>query len=245
MGDNARSPYGNRSFETVTEYTQQSVKALFSMGCNLVILACNTASAKALRSIQQNYLPLNEPYKRVLGVIRPTTELIGNYSKTGHIGILGTLGTVTSMSYPIEINKFYPEMKVYQQACPLLVPLIENNEHQGAGADYFVEKYLNNLLIQSNQIDVVVLACTHYPLMINKIKAFLPTQVKVVAQGEIVAQSLKNYLIRHPEMDERCVKESRRSFITSDNTNVFDAIGGIFFGENIKSVHIDMNNFAF
>ena len=238
LGDNARSPYGNRSFETVTQYTQQCVQALFGMGCNLIVLACNTASAKALRYIQQNYLPVTEPDKRVLGVIRPTTEIIGSYTKTGHVGILGTSGTVSSGSYPIEISKFFPEIKVFQQACPMLVPLVENNEYESTGSDYFIKKYLDELLDQSSQIDVIVLGCTHYPLLMEKIKYFLPREIKVLSQSEIVAQSLQDYLIRHPQMEQLCQKGSNRTFYTSDDTATFDSMARIFFGQQVVSKNL-------
>ncbi len=238
LGDNARSPYGNRSFETVTHYTQQCVEALFAKGCNLVILACNTASAKALRSIQQNYLPLAAHNKRVLGVIRPTSEIVGRYSKTGSVGILGTLGTVSSDSYPAEISKFFPDLKVYQQACPMWVSLVENNEFAEDGADFFVLKNLNELFSQSPEIDTIVLGCTHYPLLINKIKAHLPRNVSVISQGEIVAKSLSDYLKRHPEMESVCFKNSQTEFYTSDDSKVFDTMASLFFGDTVKSSHI-------
>ena len=172
LGDNARAPYGTRSFETVYQYTLENVEKLFSMGCHLVILACNTASAKALRSIQQNDLPIIAPNKRVLGVIRPTTEIVGNYSKTGHVGVLGTTGTVNSESYPKEIAKFFPNLKVTQEACPMWVPLVENNEYESAGADLFIQENLNHLMKQDDKIDTIILGCTHYPLLIKKIKQF-------------------------------------------------------------------------
>lgn len=213
LGDNARSPYGNRSFETVTHYTQQCVQELFDMGCNLVVLACNTASAKALRSIQQNHLPIVAPDKRVLGVIRPTTEIVGNYTTTGHVGVLGTSGTVASDSYPIEILKFFPQIKVFQQACPMWVPLVENNQFNNEGADYFIKKYLDELFKQSSKIDTLVLGCTHYPLLLKKIKEFLPSNIKIISQDAIVADSLKDYLLRHIEINEACEKNSKRIFI--------------------------------
>lgn len=240
MGDNARSPYGNRSFETVTHYTQQCVQALFDKGCNLVILACNTASAKALRSIQQNYLPIVAPNRRVLGVIRPTTEIVGNYSQTGHVGVLGTSGTVASQSYPIEIQKFFPEIKVFQQACPMWVPLVENNEYHSEGADYFIKKYLDDLLSQAADIDTIVLGCTHYPLLLNKIKEYLPAHIKIISQSEIVAAGLKDYLNRHPEMDKNCTKNGSRAFYTSDDSSTFDAMATLFFRSPVKSTHLEV-----
>ncbi|MBS1502110.1 MAG: glutamate racemase, partial [Bacteroidetes bacterium] len=201
LGDNARAPYGNRSFNTIHQYSWECVQMLFGMGCPLIILACNTASAKALRTIQQRDLRNEEPWKRVLGVIRPTAEVIGNYSHTKEIGVLATKGTVQSGSYLIEINNFFPGVRVYQQACPLWVPLVENGEHDKPGADYFVKKCLDQVLGQSNNIDTLLLACTHYPLLEKKIEDHLSAGVKVISQGAIVAESLKDYLQRHPEME--------------------------------------------
>jgi glutamate racemase len=244
-GDNARSPYGNRSFETVTQYTQQCVETLLSKGCNIIILACNTASAKALRTIQQNFLPTIEPYKRVLGVIRPTTEIVNKYTKSGHVGILGTTGTINSLSYPIEISKFFPDIKVYQQACPLWVPLIENNEHTGEGADYFIKKYLNELLKQSDKIDTIILGCTHYPLIIDSIKANLPENIQVLSQSEIVSHSFQDYLVRHPDKEELCLKEPGIDFYTSDDPATFDKMAKIFFGHTVVSKHLDSGSNSF
>jgi glutamate racemase len=238
LGDNARAPYGTRSFEAVYQYTLQSVKWFFEMGCPMVILACNTASAKALRTIQQRDLPEINDNKRVLGVIRPTSEIIGNFSRTGRVGILATRGTVQSGSYPIEIKKFFPDIRVFQQASPMWVPLVENNEHEGPGADYFVKKDIDRLLAQEKGIDTVLLACTHYPLMRKKIRQFLPASVEILAQGEIVADSLADYLRRHPEMDSRCSKNGRRAFFTTDSTEDFDRQAGIFYGEPLQSKHI-------
>ena len=240
MGDNARAPYGPRSFDTVYHYTWQCVQWFFKNGCNLVILACNTASAKALRTIQQNNLG-RYPGKRVLGVIRPTTEIIGNLSNTGHVGIFGTQGTVTSNSYPIEINKFFPELRVYQEACPMWVPLVENNEYENPGADYFIEKHVNNLLGQADDIDTILLACTHYPLLTRKIREFLPAGISIVSQGEIVADSLIDYLKRHPALDSLCSKNGRRSFFTTDDPGDFDAHASIFFGEALHSTHVELS----
>jgi glutamate racemase len=194
LGDNARAPYGTRSFDTVYHYTLDAVKWFFARGCHLVILACNTASAKALRTIQQNDLPQLAPYKRVLGVIRPTTEIIGQYSETREVGILATKGTVASGSYPIEIEKFYPDIKTYQEACPMWVPIIENNEMDNQGTHYFIKKNLHSLFHKGENIDVILLACTHYPLMQQQIREYVPVQVKLLTQGEIVAESLQNYL---------------------------------------------------
>ncbi|WP_462249582.1 glutamate racemase [Ferruginibacter sp.] len=240
LGDNARAPYGTRSFETVYQYTLQCVQWFFSQGCSLVILACNTASAKALRTIQQNDLAKMGADKRVLGVIRPTTEIIGSFSKTNNVGILGTSGTVQSNSYPIEIAKFYPQIKVYQQACPMWVPLIENNEYQSAGADYFVKKDIDKLLSQSPGIDTILLACTHYPLLIEKIKQFAPQGMQVLSQGKIVADSLQEYLSRHPEMEAKCSKNGQISFFTTDSTEDFDSHATNFYGKEIKSTHLSL-----
>jgi glutamate racemase len=240
LGDNARAPYGNRSFDTVYHYTLQCVKWFFSQGCSLVILACNTASAKALRSIQQQDLPLIGPDKRVLGVIRPTAEVIGKFSETNSVGVLATSGTVLSDSYPIEIHKFFPEIKVYQEACPLWVPLVENNEHTGHGADFFVKKNINQLFEKGEDIDVVLLGCTHYPLLKEKIEEYLPIGVKLVSQGEIVAESLADYLVRHPEIEERCAKTGTRQFFTTDSPRDFEDHAQLFFGEEIKSLHVDL-----
>ena len=240
LGDNARAPYGSRSFDTVYRYTLQCVQWFFSQGCSLVILACNTASAKALRTIQQNDLPGIDPAKRVLGVIRPTTEMIGNFSQTKSVGILATNGTVASDSYPVEIAKFFPEIKVYQQACPLWVPLIENNEHQGDGADFFVKKNLESIFRKGRDIDVILLGCTHYPLLNEKIQEYLPSGVKLISQGEIVADSLADYLRRHPEMETKCSKNGGRVFYTTDSTEDFDNHATIFFGEAVRSQHVDL-----
>lgn len=240
LGDNARSPYGPRSFDTVYQYTLQAVKKLFEMGCHLVILACNTASAKALRTIQQNDLPKIDASRRVLGVIRPSAEAVGNYTQSRHIGILGTSGTVMSESYPLEIKKLFPEIKVYQEACPMWVPLVENNEHLLPGADYFVEKNINSLLARNKNIDSIILACTHYPLLIEKIKKYTPTGISIISQGKIVAESLKDYLKRHPEMDKKCSKNNRHSFFTTESEKVFLGTARLFC-EKIDSVqHLEL-----
>ncbi len=241
LGDNARAPYGNRSFETVYQYTLQCVKWFFEQGCPLVILACNTASAKALRTIQQNDLPLLAPEKRVLGVIRPTTESIGQYSETRQVGILATNGTVASGSYPIEIAKFFPDIRVHQEACPMWVPLIENNEHLDEGADYFVKKHLKNIFEKGETIDVLLLACTHYPLLREKIEEYLPIGVKLLSQGEIVATSLADYLERHAEIENLCSKKGGREFYTTDSTADFDAHASTFFGEPVQSKHVELS----
>ena len=243
LGDNARTPYGSRSFDTVYRYTLECVEWFFDQGCPLVILACNTASAKALRTIQQNDLPRMAPNKRVLGVIRPTAEVIGNYTHTGEIGVLGTSGTVNSMSYVIEIEKFFPEVKVHQQACPMWVPIIENREYDKEGADYFVKQCIRQLLSTSASIDTILLACTHYPLLYPKIMQYVPGHVKVLSQGRIVAESLKNYLERHPEMDALLTKSlttGSRQFFTTDSTDDFDNHASIFYGNEVKSAHVEL-----
>lgn len=238
LGDNARAPYGSRSFETVYEYTLQSVKALFDKGCHLVVLACNTASAKALRTIQQKDLPHIDLSRRVLGVIRPTTEIIGNYSTSKHVGVLGTTGTINSGSYLVEIEKFFPDLIVHQEACPMWVPLIENNEINTPGADYFIKRHIDSLLNKSPKIDAVILGCTHYPIIETQIKKYLPAHVKLLSQGPIVAQGLKDYLQRHPEMEQQCSKEGRLQFFTTEQPENFDGAAGLFFGSAIASEHL-------
>jgi glutamate racemase len=240
LGDNARAPYGPRSFETVHQYTLEAVKWFFEKGCHLVVLACNTASAKALRTIQQRDLPQLGSGKRVLGVIRPTTEMIGKITQTGAIGVLGTAGTVNSNSYPIEIGHFYPGCRVYQEACPMWVPLIENGEYDKPGADYFVQKHLRHLLALSPDIDTLLLACTHYPLLLDKIRQFLPASVQIVTQGDIVARSLRNYLQRHPEMALLCSRTSNKSFFTTDDPADFDKQATIFFGAPVQAAHTEL-----
>jgi glutamate racemase len=244
LGDNARTPYGNRSFTTVYQYTLECVKWFFEQGCPLVILACNTASAKALRTIQQNDLPVLAPDKRVLGVIRPTSEIIGKYSESKSVGILATNGTVSSNSYPIEIEKFFPGLKVYQEACPMWVPLVENNEYDSHGADFFIKKNLHSIFEKGTSIDVILLACTHYPLLRKKIEEYLPIGVKLISQGEIVAKSLADYLRRHPEIESRCSRSAQQSFYTTDSPEDFDSHATIFFGEAIQSKHVDIEAYA-
>lgn len=240
LGDNARSPYGDHSFETVYQYTLECVEWLFAQGCPLVILACNTASAKALRNIQQLDLPKKYPNHRVLGVIRPTAEVIGDMSSTKSVGVLGTRGTIKSESYLIEINKFFPEVNVYQQACPMWVPLIENGEHNGNGADYFVKQYLDLLLEQSSSIDTVLLACTHYPLLLPKIEAYLSPNIKVVSQGDIVAESLVNYLQRHPEIDQKLGKQNQQSFYTTGDAETFNQHASVFLEKEVQTAKIKL-----
>lgn len=235
LGDNGRAPYGNRSFETVHEYTLECVKWFFAQGCPLVILACNTASAKALRTIQQQDLPALGAEKRVLGVIRPTAEVIGSYTKTGHVGVLGTRGTVSSGSYKIEIDHFAPGISVHQLACPIWVPLVEYGEYDTPGADFFVKKYLDELMAQAPDIDTILLACTHYPLLMDKIKAHLPAHISVVAQGDIVANSLADYLQRHPDMNSRLTQTGTKRFYTTDDPAGFTTQASIFFGEPLTA----------
>ena len=240
LGDNARSPYGNRSFETVYQYTLECVEWFFKQGCSLVILACNTASAKALRTIQQKNLPLIAPNKRVLGVIRPTTEIVGDYTRSGEIGIVATNGTVLSNSYPIEINKFFPSVKVYQQACPMWVPLVENNEEKGDGANYFIQQDLASLFKQSSSIDTLLLACTHYPLLKDKIEKYVPAGVKIITQGELVTNSLSNYLERHPEIAAACSKGGTIRFCTTDAEADFKGQASHFYGRAIEAETIHL-----
>ncbi len=240
LGDNARAPYGNRSFDTVYQYTLDCVKWFFKQGCSLVILACNTASAKALRTIQQNDLPIIAPDKRVLGVIRPTAEVIGNFSETKNVGVLATSGTVASESYPMEIAKFFPDFKVYQEACPMWVPLVENGEFENHGADYFVKKNLHNIFEKGEAIDVILLGCTHYPLLKEKIEEYLPVAVKLISQGEIVAESLANYLQRHPEIESQCSKNGIQQFYTTDSAEDFNNKASMFYGQSVKSIHTSL-----
>lgn len=236
LGDNARAPYGNRSFETVYEYTLEAVQWLFSKGCPLVILACNTASAKALRSIQTIDLPRITNYKRVLGVIRPSAEVIGNYTKTGNIGILGTKGTVSSNSYVVEIGKFFPNVNVFQHACPLWVPFIENGNYMDDGIDYYIQKDLEALFEQNSEIDTILLACTHYPLLTPKIEKYLPPNITLVSQGDLVAESLTDYLQRHTEIEQKITAGKSRHFFTTDDPEDFEDHAATFFG---KAIHVD------
>ncbi len=240
LGDNARTPYGTRSFEVVYEYTLEAVKKLFSMGVHLIILACNTASAKALRSIQQINLPQIAPDKRVLGVIRPSVEVVASLTQTKKIGILGTTGTIQSYSYPMELKKQCESLEIFQEACPMWVPLVENGEGNSDGADYFIQKNIQALLLQDKDIDTVILGCTHYPLLLDKINKYLPASCNVIAQGDIVAESLMNYLHRHPEMDEHCAKNGTTTFYTTENTEKFKQTAGFFLKEEIKVNHIHL-----
>lgn len=235
LGDNARTPYGTRSFETVYRYTRQCVDYLFKQECNLIILACNTSSAKALRSIQQKDLKNHDPIKRVLGVIRPTAEIAGSLSKTQKLGILATEGTVNSKSYILEIKKFFPNVDVYQQTCPMWVPLVEHNEHAEPGADYFIKKYVDELLAQSSGIDCVLLACTHYPLLEEKIRKYMPQHINIISQGELVGKSLKNYLLRHTSLEKTLAKDGSRTYLTTDIPENFNHKAGLFLSEIIDS----------
>ncbi len=241
LGDNARTPYGTRSFEIVYEFTLQAVKKLFDLGCQLVILGCNTASAKALRSIQQINLPQLDSTRRVLGVIRPTVECIGSLTKTKHVGILGTVGTIKSESYPIEIHKLWPDIQVTGYACPMWVPLVEYNEFTGDGADYFIKKDIEGLLSQDPDIDTIILGCTHYPLLWEKIRKYTPSHIHLISQGDYVAKSLKDYLGRHPEMDARCTKKGLCRFLTTESVEKFEESAVIFLGqEKVAVQHISL-----
>lgn len=237
LGDNARAPYGPRSFQEVYEYTLQAVSWLFAQGCPLLILACNTASAKALRTIQQKDLEAIAPGKKMLGVIRPTAEVIGNYSTTGHVGVLGTRGTIVSGSYQLEANKFFPELSITQQACPMWVPLVENNEINNAGADFFVKRDVEKLLQSDEAIDTILLACTHYPLLKDTIRRFIPGHVQLVEQGSIVAASLQNYLQRHQEIDCQLTRTGQTAFFTTGDPADFDGPASTFYGGPVKAVN--------
>ena len=243
LGDNARAPYGSRSFEVIYHYTREAVSKLFEMGCRVVILACNTASAKALRSIQQLDLIEWDPTKRVLGVIRPSVEALANHPTNGHIGILATAGTIASNSYPLEIEKLYGKgcYQITQLACPMWVPLVENNELTGEGASYFVEKYLNQLFDKDPQIDTLILGCTHYPLLQPLIERSVAPNVKIISQGNIVARSLENYLFRHPEIEVKLGKESKIIYYTTDKTDFFEKMAAVFMEEQIKCMNLQIS----
>lgn len=240
IGDNARSPYGTRSFETVYSYTLQAVKTFFDQGCELVILACNTASAKALRTIQQNDLPTLAPNKRVLGVIRPSTEAIGEITQSKHVGIFATPGTVQSQSYIIEINKFHPDIKVTQEACPLWVPLIENNQFNNAGGRYFIESHVNELMAKDSKIDTIILGCTHYPILKSIIEEYTPDDVTVLSQGQIIADSLFDYLNRHPEIADKCSKHGQTQYFTTEDPYTFSDRASLFLGHSIQTNKITL-----
>lgn len=238
LGDNARAPYGSRSFEIVYQFTLEAVKALFSYGCRLVIIACNTASAKALRTIQQNDLPHLDATRRVLGVIRPTVEAIGSLTKTRHVGLLATAGTVNSRSYNLELKKLCPDITVTGQACPLWVPIIENNEHNSPGADYLVKEYIDALLARDPEIDTIILGCTHYPLMLDKIRQYTPPGIRLVPQGEYVAPSLARYMERHPDMEARCTRQGTCRYLTTESAALFRKSASVFLGYDIEASQI-------
>ena len=240
LGDNARAPYGTRSFDIVYRFTLQAVNYLFEQGCHLVILACNTASAKALRSIQQKDLPLIDPNRRVLGVIRPTVEKVGELSKNGNIGVFGTPGTIQRQSYNIEITKLHPTFHTYGNGCPMWVPLVENREADKPGADYFVKQEVDNLFAQQADIDTVLLACTHYPLLYDKIRQYVPQSAQVIKQGEIIADSLVDYMRRHPEMDARCTRGGNTQYLTTENATKFAEMASIFLNRPISATQIEL-----
>lgn len=242
MGDNARSPYGPRSFEIVYEFTRQAVMRLFAEGCRLVILACNTASAKALRTIQQQDLPVWDNERRVLGVIRPTVELMDKMSNSKHIGVLGTAGTISSSSYTLEIEKMFPHIYVVGEACPMWVPLVENAEFDSPGADYFVKKHIDHIMQTDPLIDTLILGCTHYPLLIKKIRKYVPAGVKLISQGEYVAESLADYLVRHPEMSSRLTTGGSRRFLTTESVEKFSDAASLFLGYNVNAEKIELNS---
>ena len=240
LGDNARAPYGPRSFDVVYEFTRQAVVRLFEMGCHLVILGCNTASAKALRTIQQVDLPQIDPERRVLGVIRPTAEVIGSLTKSRHVGVLATEGTIKSESYNLEIRKLHPDLQVSGVACPFWVPLVEYNEADSPGADYFVKKRIDQIMRLDPLIDTIILGCTHYPLLMPKILKYLPAGVRVVPQGEYVAESLKDYLIRHPQIEQRCKKNGEAKYLTTENPEKFKEQAQIFLHEPVEVENITL-----
>ena len=240
LGDNARAPYGPRSFEVVYEFTRQAVMKLFDMGCHLVILGCNTASAKALRTIQQNDLPLIDPKRRVLGVIRPTAEVIGSLTTSRHVGVLATEGTIKSESYTLEIQKLWPDIQVTGVACPFWVPLVEYNEADSPGADYFVKKRIDQIMRLDPQIDALILGCTHYPLLMPKILKYLPAGVRVVPQGEYVAESLKLYLERHPQIELQCSKGGEAHYLTTENPDKFKESAQIFLHEPVEVENVTL-----
>ena len=240
LGDNARAPYGPRSFDVVYEFTRQAVVRLFEMGCHLIILGCNTASAKALRTIQQVDLPQIDPERRVLGVIRPTAEVIGSLTKSRHVGVLATEGTIKSESYNLEIRKLHPDLQVSGVACPFWVPLVEYNEADSPGADYFVKKRIDQIMRLDPLIDTIILGCTHYPLLMPKILKYLPAGVRVVPQGEYVAESLKDYLRRHPQIEQRCKKNGEAKYLTTENPEKFKEQAQIFLHEPVEVENITL-----
>lgn len=234
LGDNARAPYGPRSFDVVYEFTRQAVLKLFQEGCQLVILGCNTASAKALRTIQQRDLPHIDPHRRVLGIIRPTAEVIGSLTQSRHVGVLATEGTIKSESYTLEIKKLFPDITVSGVACPFWVPLVEYNEADSPGADYFVKKRIDQLMAADPQIDAIILGCTHYPLLMPKIKKYAPAHVRIIAQGDFVAGSLQDYFSRHPEMEQACSKRGTVRYLTTENPNKFRESAQLFLHEHVE-----------
>ncbi len=238
VGDNARAPYGTRSRELVYEFTLQAVKHLFAQGCHLIILACNTASAEALRTIQQQDLPTLAPDRRVLGVVRPTVEYVGSQTRTGHIGVFGTPGTIASRSYNIEIEGMYPNFKVHGHACPMWVPLVENRESGNDGADYFVKKDIDLLMNECPDIDTVILGCTHYPLLIDKINRYKPQGLNVIQQGPIVADSLADYLQRHPEIERHCSRGGTCQYFTTEDPDHFSPLASVFVNERVDAHRI-------
>ena len=238
LGDNARAPYGPRSFDVVYEFTRQAVVRLFEMGCHLVILGCNTASAKALRTIQQNDLPKLDSSRRVLGIIRPTAEVIGQLTTSRHVGVLATEGTIKSESYTLEIQKLYPDIVVSGVACPFWVPLVEYNEADSPGADYFVKKRIDQLMLLDPNIDAIILGCTHYPLLMPKIVKYVNPGIRIVPQGEYVAESLKDYFLRHPEMEEKCTKNGMVHYLTTENPDKFKESAQIFLHEDVEVKNI-------
>ncbi len=240
LGDNARAPYGTRSFDVVYEFTRQAVTRLFEMGCHLVILGCNTASAKALRTIQQNDLPNLDANRRVLGIIRPTAEVIGSLTKSRHVGIFATEGTIKSESYNLEIKKLFPDIKVSGVACPFWVPLVEYNEADSPGADYFVKKRIDQLLALDKDIDAVILGCTHYPLLMPKIQQYMPQGIRIISQGEYVASSLQHYFVRHPEIEQRCTKNGQVHYLTTENPEKFKESAQMFLHESVEVENITL-----
>ncbi len=234
LGDNARTPYGTRSFDVVYEFTRQAVRYLFQQGCQLVILACNTASAKALRTIQQVDIPLLDPNRRVLGIIRPTVECIGDITKSRHVGVLATEGTIKSHSYPLEIRKLFPDIEVTGEACPMWVPLVETNEYASEGADYFVKRHVERLLERDAEIDSIILGCTHYPILLEKIRKYTPEHVNLITQGAAVASSLKKYLENHPNMEALCTKGGKTRFCTTEADGKFGDQASLFLNQQIE-----------
>ena len=240
LGDNARAPYGTRSFDVVYEFTRQAVERLFQMGCQLVVLGCNTASAKALRTIQQNDLPQWDPQRRVLGIIRPTAEVIGTLTRTRHVGIFATEGTIKSESYNLEIAKLWPDIKVSGVACPFWVPLVEYNEADSPGADYFVKKRIDQLLRMDAEIDTIILGCTHYPLLLPKIHKYIPRGIRIISQGEYVADALQDYFEKHPEVEQRCTRGGNVHYLTTENPEKFKESAQIFLHEPVEVENITL-----